>query len=87
MSHHDVLAALVKDTSVILCKFLNIYRLFANYNNLIILIILGEHSNTERGYLSEILKPKLEQLFKDDDEKDVIDVVVSNVDKDPLEIV
>ncbi|CAI2177329.1 10596_t:CDS:2, partial [Funneliformis geosporum] len=53
MSHHDVLAALDKDTSVILC----------------------EHSNTERGYLSEILKPKLEQLFKDDGEKEIIDVV------------
>ncbi|CAG8459517.1 1289_t:CDS:2 [Funneliformis caledonium] len=65
MSHHDVLAALDKDTSVILC----------------------EHSNTERGYLSEILKPKLEQLFKDDDEKEAIDVVVSKVDKDPLEII
>ncbi|PKK62253.1 hypothetical protein RhiirC2_668260 [Rhizophagus irregularis] len=64
MSHHDILAALDKNTSVILC----------------------EHSNTERGYLSEVLKPKLEQLLKEGKEEK-IDVVVSKVDKDPLETV
>lgn len=46
----------------------------------------GEHSNTERGYLSEVLKPKLEQLLKEGKEEK-IDVVVSKVDKDPLETV
>ncbi|RGB43933.1 GTP cyclohydrolase 1 type 2/Nif3 [Rhizophagus diaphanus] len=65
MSHHDILAALDKNTSVILC----------------------EHSNTERGYLSEVLKPKLEQLLKEEGKEEKIDVVVSKVDKDPLETV
>ncbi|CAG8698592.1 16951_t:CDS:2, partial [Racocetra persica] len=46
MSHHDVLSALSKNTSVILC----------------------EHSNTERGYLSEALKPYLEKLLQNDGE-------------------
>ncbi|GBC07634.1 hypothetical protein RclHR1_00760004 [Rhizophagus clarus] len=50
MSHHDILAALDKDTSVIL-----------------------------------LLKPKLEQLLKEGNEE--INVVVSKVDKDPLETV
>ncbi|KAI8067475.1 GTP cyclohydrolase 1 type 2/Nif3 [Gongronella butleri] len=61
MGHHDVLAALAKDTSVILC----------------------EHTNTERGYLSAHLKPALEKQLADDG----VDVYVSQVDKDPLQIV
>ncbi|CAG8688081.1 1042_t:CDS:2 [Cetraspora pellucida] len=65
MSHHDVLAALSKNTSVILC----------------------EHSNTERGYLSQVLKPYLENLLQNDGETEVVDVVTSNIDRDPLEIV
>ena len=44
--------------------------------------ILGEHSNTERGYLSAVLKDKLESMLK----QDGIQVVVSQVDKDPLVI-
>ncbi|KAF7731251.1 NGG1 interacting factor [Apophysomyces ossiformis] len=64
MGHHDVLAALAQNTSVILC----------------------EHSNTERGYLSAVLQPTLEDLLKEDrsEEGEPIKVVVSQVDKDPL---
>ncbi|ORX52347.1 NGG1p interacting factor 3 [Hesseltinella vesiculosa] len=60
MGHHDALAALAKDTSVILC----------------------EHSNTERGYLTANLKPLLEKQLGDE-----VDVFVSQVDRDPLQIV
>lgn len=67
MSHHEVLAALEKGTSVILC----------------------EHTNTERGYL-EILRLRLLAFFSGN--KDVAPiqeatVVVSKVDRDPLQIV
>ncbi|ORZ23110.1 GTP cyclohydrolase 1 type 2/Nif3 [Absidia repens] len=60
MGHHDVLAALANDTSVILC----------------------EHSNTERGYLTANLKPALEEALAADN----IQVVVSKLDKDPLTV-
>ncbi|CAM0135735.1 hypothetical protein VKS41_001837 [Umbelopsis sp. WA50703] len=67
MGHHDVLAALAQETSVILC----------------------EHSNTERGYLSAVLRPSLAKELKDDKSEsgEAIEIVVSSVDKDPLEIV
>ncbi|KAL9544646.1 hypothetical protein MBANPS3_007513 [Mucor bainieri] len=67
MGHHDVLAALAKNTSVILC----------------------EHSNTERGYLSAVLKPALEKELANEtsEEGEAIEVIVSKVDKDPLQIV
>ncbi|KAH8554531.1 GTP cyclohydrolase 1 type 2/Nif3 [Umbelopsis sp. PMI_123] len=67
MGHHDVLAALAQDTSVILC----------------------EHSNTERGYLDAVLKPALaKELFNESSEAgEKIEIVVSAVDRDPLEIV
>ncbi|SAL98213.1 hypothetical protein [Absidia glauca] len=58
MGHHDVLAALATNTSVILC----------------------EHSNTERGYLTANLKPALEKELA----KDNIEVIVSQLDRDPL---
>lgn len=44
--------------------------------------IIGEHSNTERGYLSAVLKDKLQSMLQ----QDGIQVVVSQVDKDPLVI-
>ncbi|KAI9250613.1 GTP cyclohydrolase 1 type 2/Nif3 [Sporodiniella umbellata] len=67
MGHHDVLAALAHNTSVILC----------------------EHSNTERGYLSAVLKPALEKQLANEKsgEGETIEVVVSKVDRDPLEVV
>jgi len=67
MGHHDVLAALAQETSVILC----------------------EHSNTERGYLTAVLQPTLAKELKDEKTEagDNIEIVVSTVDKDPLEIV
>ncbi|CAO3642604.1 unnamed protein product [Mucor hiemalis] len=67
MGHHDVLAALAKNTNVILC----------------------EHSNTERGYLSAVLKPALEKELASErsEEGETIEVIVSKVDKDPLVIV
>lgn len=67
MGHHDVLAAIAKNTNVILC----------------------EHSNTERGYLSAVLKPALEKELANEksEEGENIEVIVSKVDKDPLVIV
>ncbi|ORY91949.1 GTP cyclohydrolase 1 type 2/Nif3 [Syncephalastrum racemosum] len=64
MGHHDVLAALAQNTSVILC----------------------EHSNTERGYLSAVLQPQLEKLLSQEtsEQGEKIEVLVSKVDQDPL---
>jgi dinuclear metal center YbgI/SA1388 family protein len=63
MSHHDVLAAVAHDTSVILC----------------------EHTNTERGYLEKVLKPRLSELFEEEGFQ--VEIVCSQVDADPLVIV
>ena len=45
-------------------------------------VLLCEHSNTERGYLSQVLKKKLEDLLGPD-----VQVCCSQKDKDPLLIV
>ncbi|KAJ3123956.1 hypothetical protein HK098_001545 [Nowakowskiella sp. JEL0407] len=63
LSHHEVLAANVNNSSVILC----------------------EHSNTERGYLT-VLKDKLLELLNSDEEQK-LEVVQSQLDKDPLTVV
>ncbi|KAF9900704.1 NGG1 interacting factor [Lobosporangium transversale] len=49
-------------------------------------VILCEHSNTERGYLHDSLKPKLEELLAKDG-GEAVEVIVSTTDKDPLVIV
>ncbi|KAG2222214.1 hypothetical protein INT45_014111 [Circinella minor] len=51
-------------------------------------VILCEHTNTERGYLSAVLRPKLQDMLANERsaEGDVIEVIVSKLDKDPLEI-
>ena len=59
MSHHEVLDATSRGTSVILC----------------------DHSNSERGYLT-VLQQRLNTLFENK-----INIIVSTVDKDPLDIV
>ncbi|CAG8470749.1 5567_t:CDS:2 [Ambispora gerdemannii] len=64
MSHHEVLAALAHDTSVILC----------------------EHTNTERGYLLDVLKPTLQSIV-DDSLDEPIEVCVSQLDIDPIKII
>jgi len=50
-------------------------------------VILCEHSHTERGYLKEVLQPRLAELLGLNDEETTVEVVVSKVDKDPLELV
>ncbi|KAG5518145.1 hypothetical protein PMAC_003331 [Pneumocystis sp. 'macacae'] len=71
LSHHDILSAIEKGISVILCG----------------------HSNTERGFLSCVMKKRLQDVlceeFRDiqDDEILIPEVVVSEADKNPLEIV
>ncbi len=45
-------------------------------------VILCEHSNTERGYLQGIYRNKLEKALKG-----LVEVAVSSVDRDPLQIV
>lgn len=64
LGHHDVLEALERQSTVILC----------------------EHSNTERGYLRDVLKGKLEELLSQDGGEPV-DVIVSTTDKDPLVVI
>jgi dinuclear metal center YbgI/SA1388 family protein len=49
-------------------------------------VILCEHSNTERGYLEAVLAPNLLKLIQNDGEEP-IDVICSQLDKDPLEII
>ncbi len=49
-------------------------------------VILCEHSNRERGYLSALLKPRLEELLAQDGGEPV-EVIVSTTDKDPLVVV
>ncbi|KAJ9058768.1 hypothetical protein DSO57_1008844 [Entomophthora muscae] len=44
-------------------------------------VILCEHSNSERGYLAQVLRPVLLNALSD------IEVLVSGIDKDPVEIV
>ncbi|KTW27678.1 YbgI/family dinuclear metal center protein [Pneumocystis carinii B80] len=71
LSHHDILHATEKGSSVILCG----------------------HSNTERGFLSCVMKKKLQDVLYDefsamqDDQLLLPEVVVSEADKDPLEVV
>ncbi|KAJ2546331.1 hypothetical protein EV175_005640 [Coemansia sp. RSA 1933] len=50
--------------------------------------ILGEHSNTERGYLRAVLAKRLQQEMDADgtDAADPTSIVVSQVDKDPIAI-
>jgi hypothetical protein len=50
---------------------------------------IGEHTNTERGYLSAVLKPSLEKALANDksEEGESIEVLISKFDKDPLVIV
>ena len=43
-------------------------------------VILADHSNTERGYLA-LVKDKLSEQL------DGVNVIVSSVDRDPLQIV
>jgi len=46
------------------------------------IVILTNHTNTERGYLSDILKPRLEELSEGK-----LKVTVSQSDRDPLQVV
>ncbi|EEB09362.1 NGG1 interacting factor 3 family protein [Schizosaccharomyces japonicus yFS275] len=47
-------------------------------------VILCGHSNTERGYLTEVMKEKLLQSFREDPNGKDVEVCVSTADKDPL---
>ncbi|KAJ2860103.1 hypothetical protein FB639_005676, partial [Coemansia asiatica] len=64
MGHHDVLAAVAKDTSC----------------------VLAEHSNTERGYLHEVLKARLQEELNEASVEDSVSIVVSKSDCDPIVI-
>ncbi len=55
-------------------------------------VILVEHSNSERGYLSQVLMPRLQSLLRVDqglDQANDIDIEVfcSTLDRDPIEYV
>ncbi|KAI0216886.1 hypothetical protein L0F63_004862 [Massospora cicadina] len=51
-------------------------------------VILCEHSNSERGYLSQVLRPiLLASLASQGVSQGPVEVLVSSVDRDPIEIV
>lgn len=45
-------------------------------------VLLCEHSNTERGFLKSTLKPTLTKMMNNE-----VEIIVSEVDKDPLDII
>lgn len=45
-------------------------------------VILCEHSNTERGYIRSTMRNELQELFGSD-----VQVLVSEIDRDPIEVV
>ncbi|KAK5576082.1 hypothetical protein RB653_007220 [Dictyostelium firmibasis] len=45
-------------------------------------VIVCDHTNSERGYLSQILKPNLEKLFDNR-----VKVLISKLDTDPLKVI
>lgn len=64
------------------------WTIFLCFHGILTTFLKGEHSNTERGYLSAVLQPKLQSMLANErsEEGDAIEVVVSKVDKDPLTI-
>lgn len=50
-------------------------------------VLLTEHSNSERGFLEAVLKPKLEQILNSEEGKSKIQVVCSKTDADPLQVI
>lgn len=49
-------------------------------------IVLCQHTNTERGFLRDVLKQRMQSEMTQADGQEW-DVVVSEFDKDPLQIV
>jgi len=49
-------------------------------------ILLFEHTNTERGYLSQVVQPKLQQMLQELT-GDGVSVLVSNMDSCPIEYI
>ncbi|KAJ3127674.1 NGG1 interacting factor [Physocladia obscura] len=50
-------------------------------------VILCEHSNSERGFLKDILAPLLQRVLNEDSYSEHVEVVISSLDSDPLVIV
>lgn len=50
-------------------------------------VVVVNHSNSERAYLRNVMKPLLEKTFAASDEIENIDVLVSEMDHDPLQTV
>jgi len=49
---------------------------------------IGFHSNTERGFLRDVMKGKLTEVLEGEGEREgEFEVVVSERDRDPFEIV
>jgi len=92
LSHHEALAAKENGISVIACTS----RASAINNCQSANMAVGFHTNTERGYLSKGMQPRLQEVLADEwsrvaeaerEGKDGFEVVVSTADKDPYEIV
>jgi putative NIF3 family GTP cyclohydrolase 1 type 2 len=77
MSHHELLEGIIY-----------YIKIKANANG--VTVVLVEHSNSERGYLSQVLMPRLQSLLRMDQGLDQandieIEVICSCLDKDPIE--
>lgn len=50
-------------------------------------VILCEHTNTERGFFSQVFQDRLQQELNQDTQQQMLQVVVSKTDRDPIETV
>lgn len=57
------------------------------YKEMGIIVVIVNHSNSERAYLRNVMKPLLEKSFAACDEVESCDVLVSEMDHDPLQTI
>ncbi|KAL6935010.1 related to NGG1-interacting factor 3 [Hanseniaspora guilliermondii] len=57
------------------------------YKELGTIVVVVNHSNSERAYLRNVMKPLLEKSFAESDQIESCDVLVSEQDHDPLQTV
>lgn len=81
-SQHDVLAAVAAGRHVILCTFHSVWPFLEIFAH----VLLGGHTNTERGYLP-ILASRLRDELAASQGPDAPEVLVSEEDRHPLVLV
>lgn len=83
MQHHEVLASIGSGHNVVLCTFL-----YLPHDNIHDLLLIGGHTNTERGYLHTLADKLMPELtIESASEGPVLEVHVSKQDVHPLQIV